>query len=102
MACIATDVAFPVGELHVDFARHRKHHARGSLHGIVVASEIALHMAESALDAQRRTEGPHSVDELRPALTLQDLKVLGRRHRTFLAFFFLGADADGDEQQNYH
>ena len=100
MASVATDVANrrAIRKLAVDLARHRQHHARGSLFGIIVAGKIALHVAKHALNAERGRERAHRHDDLLSSFAGQDLQVLQRRRWAFR--FVLGADADGDKQQH--
>lgn len=58
-----------IGELGIDFTRHSQHHARGLFVRIIVAGEIALHVAEGALLTKRDRERTHRHDELRSTLS---------------------------------
>ena len=99
MARVATDVANrrAIRKLAVDVARHRQHHARGFLLGIIVAGKITLHVAKHALNAERGSERAHRHDDLLSSFAGQDLQVLQRRR--WALGFILGADADGNKQQ---
>ena len=53
-------------ELVIDSLIHRDHAPGNHLMAILVGSEIALYVAESALHAKRRVEASHRADQLRP------------------------------------
>ena len=89
MAGVTTYVTLPIRKLGIDFARHRQHHTRGFLLGIIVAGEIALDVAERALHAERGSERAHRHDHLLSRLAGQNFQVLQRGRRTFR--FVLGA-----------
>jgi len=98
MASVATDVTLSIRKLAIDLARHRQHHARGFLLGIIVTRKITLHVAKHALNAERDSERTHRHDDLFSSFAGQNLYVLQRRRWTFR--FILGAEADGDKQQD--
>jgi hypothetical protein len=101
MASVATDVANrrAIRKFRIDFARHREHHAGGSLLGIIVAGKITLHVAKHALNAEGNSERSHRHDDLLSSFAGQNLYVLQRRRWTLR--FILGAEADGNKQQYY-
>jgi hypothetical protein len=99
MASVATHVTLSIGKLGINVARHRQHHARRFLLGVIVTGKITLHVAVRALDAERYRERSHRHDDLLSGLAGQNLYVLERRWWTLR--FILGAEADGDKQQGY-
>lgn len=98
MAGVAGNVTLSVRKLHVDLARHLEHHACGFFLRIVVASKIALHMAECASLTERGGECTHGHLELWPTFASQNLQIF--RRSKWVAPLFLGAEADGDKQQD--
>jgi len=98
MASVATDVTLSIRKLAIDVARHRQHHARRFLLGIIVARKITLHVAKHALNAERDSERTHRHDDLLSSFAGQNLYVLQRRRWTLR--FILGAEADRDKQQD--
>src|SRR5579859_860214 len=101
MASIATDVTFSIRKLSVDFARHRQHHSRSFLLGIIVTGEIALHVTEGASLTERSRKSTHRHLELFRSVATQNLQIL-RRSKRIGAFstLFLGAETNRDEQQH--
>jgi hypothetical protein len=103
VAGVARHVTLSIRELTVDLARHGQHHARRFLFGVIVTGEIALHVAEGALNAERGAERTHGHLELFGSVTGQNLQILRRSKRIrTLSSLFLGAEANGDKQQDYH
>ena len=100
MTGVASNVTLSIGKLRIDLARHRQHHARGFLFGIIVTRKIALHVTERALYAERRSERAHRHDDLLSTFASQNFQVLRRRWRALFTFFFLGAEAEWDKQQH--
>jgi len=80
MAGVAAYVVFAVRKLGVDFALHHDHLARDVLVRILVACEIAWHVAEDALNAERRAESSHHGANVG---RLQQLEILWRGRRRF-------------------
>ena len=82
MARFAGDLLAPVKSFLVDHGRHRHHFARGLLGAFIVGREIALHVAERAIHAERSRDELHRRLELvgGRALQLHDVLVdfLGR------------------------
>jgi hypothetical protein len=72
-------VLFAVGKRRVDIRRHSQHIARHVLFGIVIAGEIALNVAEGALDSQPGPESSHHLDNVH--IGRQYLQVFGRPWR---------------------
>src|SRR5579862_4557798 len=99
MAGIATHVTLSIRKFGVDLARHRQHHARRLLLGIVIAREITLHVAVRALHAQRGSERTHRHDDLLTRLARQNLQIFRRTPGAF--FPFLGVEAQRNKQQYY-
>ncbi len=91
-------MTLPIRKLRVDLARHRQHHARGFLFGIIVTRKIALHVAERAPLTERYGERSHRHLELFGSVAGKNLQILRRSKR--IALLFLGAEADGDKQQD--
>ena len=101
MAGVARHVTLPIRKLSIDLARHGQHHARRFLLGIIVTGEVALNVAEGALNAERRSKRAHGRPELFGSLPSKNFQILGRSKWTrALASLFLGAEADGDKQQD--
>ena len=59
MARFAGDLLAPVKSFLVDHRGHRHHFARGLLGTLIVRREIALHVAERAIHAQRCRDELH-------------------------------------------
>ena len=100
MTGVASNVTLSIGKLRIDVTRHRQHHARGFLLGIIVTRKIALHVTERALYAERGSKRTHRHDNLLSTFAGQNLEVLRGRWRALFSFFFLGAEADWDKQQH--
>jgi len=74
----------PIREVHVDLLHHLDHHPRNIFLRILIAVELALHMAVCALLAQGGSEVPHhSHDSGTIHGGWQNLQVLGRPAATF-------------------
>jgi len=83
----------PIGEAHVDLTHHLHHHSRDALFRVLIAVELALHMAVGALHAQSGCEIPHDAhDSGAVHRSRQNLQVLGRAAATLL--LLLTADRD--------
>lgn len=67
MAGVTRHVLLTVREFGVDFVRHGQHHSGGFLLGLVVAREVTLHVAVSALYAQTGIDPAHYLNHLRSA-----------------------------------
>jgi len=101
MASVASYVTLSVRKLSVDISRHGQHHSRGFLLWIVIAGEITLHVAEGASLAEGARKGTHSHLELLRSVAGENLQILWRSKRVgTLSTLFLGAEADGNKQQN--
>jgi len=74
---IARDVRLPIREFAVDILRHEDHVPRDFLGMLIVAREIALHMTEVALHAERNRERSHGGNQI--LVGREDLQILGRR-----------------------
>lgn len=100
VASIASDVALSIRKLRIDVARHHQHHARGFLLGVIVTGEIALHVAERTLNAERSAERTHRHDYLFSTFAGENFQIFWRRWRALLSFLLLGAKTDRDKQQH--
>ena len=89
MAGVAAHMPLAIRKFRIDFPRHADHHAGNILLGIVIAGEIALHVAVAAHHTQTRPKGLHG-----------RLQAFGREHfeilgilewaRSLLFLLFLG------------
>jgi hypothetical protein len=98
MARKARNVLLPIAEGHVDLTHHLHHHPSGFFLWVLIAVELALHMAVGALHAQSGCEVPHHVHNSGAVHSgRKDLQVL--RWAT-AAFLFLSLTTERDHRES--
>ena len=94
-------MALSIRKLTVNVACHGEHHASRFLFGIIVTGEIALNVAEGALNTKGGGERTHRGPELIGSLAGKNFQILRRgKWARALASLFLGAEAKWYKQQS--
>lgn len=105
MARVTADVHLAIGEFGVDLAHHDDHVPRDFLLRIIIAGEIALHVAGVALNAEGCSKGAHHGADF---LRLEEFQVLRRLGSRSVRVCRVGRllrehrDCDNKREQNAH